>query len=49
LWRGLLLGGITVPDAVVDTALRLEERLLDVLEDRSRRNSAWVGTPHWSE
>lgn len=34
LWRGPLLDGMTVPDAVADTARRLEERRLEVLEDR---------------
>ncbi|HEX2419729.1 MAG TPA: BTAD domain-containing putative transcriptional regulator [Micromonosporaceae bacterium] len=34
LWRGPLLDGMTVPDAVADAARRLEERHLEVLEDR---------------
>lgn len=34
LWRGPLLDGMAVPDAVADTARRLEERRLEVLEDR---------------
>jgi DNA-binding SARP family transcriptional activator len=34
LWRGPLLDGMTVPDAVADAARRLEERYLEVLEDR---------------